>query len=112
MSPATLRRMVERLRAGKSSVVTRQGYSIVNHISWFLTNGPRTTGVVGGDNFIRDIVARLRETERGESTETAGDPLGPSAGTLAEMIGRFDASYREFLESQQLGNQIHVVIEK
>ncbi len=111
MSPLSLRRAIERLEAGESSVATRQGYSIVNHVSWFLTNGPRTTGVVGGDNFIRDIVSRLKETERADSGESRG-LLGPPAGKLAEMIANFDSSYKEYLESRELGNQIHVVIRK
>ena len=112
LSPLSLRRLIEQIRAGRSVVSTKQGYSIVNHISWFLTNAPRTTGVVGGDNFIRDIVARLRSTSEPPHETAATVGLSEAAGWLAGMIERFDASYREYLESRELGNQIHVTIER
>jgi hypothetical protein len=81
-------------------VVTRQGYSFVNHASWFLTNAPRTTGVVGGDNFVRNMLETLA------AGKTA---LGAQ---LAEQIREFDTRYRRTLEAARFGNQVRVVVRK
>ena len=111
-SPAAVRRLIERLPVEQSSVSTRQGYSIVNHINWYLTNAPRTTGVVGGDNYARDIV---RQIEIGSEIRT--EVLGrredrEAAARLATLIRDFDASYRLCLESCEFGNQIRFTINK
>jgi hypothetical protein len=92
--------MVGRLRKRDARVESRQGYSFVNHTSWFLTNAPRTTGVVGGDNFVRDMLAAL----------AAGNtPLG---GELAALIREFDMRYRRTLEAARFGNQVRFVVWK
>ena len=101
-SPLSVNRATDRLKAGKAVVSTRQGYSFVNHVSWFLTGAPRTTGVVGGDNFVRDIAGQLR------SNRKPGQDA--AAAHLAGMIEDFDASYKRYLESQQLGNQIRITV--
>jgi len=108
-SPRSVDRLLARLKAGGVENTTRQGYSIGNHISWFLTNAPRTTGVVGGDNFIRDIAERL--TSRPPVSPGELD-LGDEARHLAGMIQEFDASYRQYLEQHRLGNQIRFAIRK
>jgi 2-polyprenyl-3-methyl-5-hydroxy-6-metoxy-1,4-benzoquinol methylase len=111
LSPESVKQMVARLRAGKSDVTTRQGYSFVNHVSWFLTGAPRTTGVVGGDNFVREILAALRSaSDGGGGTHPRGD--AKAAAHLAQLIQEFDASYKSYLERRQLGNQIRIVIRK
>ena len=104
-SPLTVRRLIERLPAYKSSMTTRQGYRFVNHVSWFLTGAPRTTGIVGGDNFVKDITARLRTPHRNSAQDI-------TAAHLADMIEAFDAAYKGYLEAQQSGNQIRIVIGK
>lgn len=87
-------RALERLLAqvaAAASVRTIEGYSIVSHLSWFLTNAPRTTGVVGGDRLVDQIAARV-------------------GGDVAKLVADVDARYRTLLEEQSLGNQLHAVV--
>jgi hypothetical protein len=109
MTTRSVERIAEMLRR-RAEITTVQGYSVVNHLSWFLTNAPRTTGVVGGDNFVRDITALLHP-EPGAVPEW---DIGRHAlaGRLADLITSFDAEYRRALEESQYGNQIRFVISK
>ena len=107
LTPRAVERMLARLRKRDATVLTRQGYSFVNHVSWFLTNAPRTTGVVGGDNFVLEILRQLR-SEDAVGAEGAGP--GSLAGRLADLIAGFDAEYRRILEEHRYGNQIRFVI--
>jgi len=107
LTPRAVERLVQRLRKSSAVCTTRQGYSFVNHLSWFLTGAPRTTGVVGGDNFVSDILAQLRP-------DTVVDGWGGApralAARLAELIADLDSNYRGVLEQHGYGNQIHLVI--
>jgi hypothetical protein len=107
-STRAVERMVGRLPQRAAEVSTRQGYSFVNHASWFLTQGPRTTGVVGGDNFVRDMRTALEAD--------VGPPLDPErralAREMADLIGRFDADYRRLMEQHRYGNQVWFVVHK
>jgi SAM-dependent methyltransferase len=108
LSPRAVTRLAERLQTGGVSVETRQGYSFVNHVSWFLTQAPRTTGVVGGDNFVRDILCRLRSQAAAAAADTA-----PQLGArLASLVEEFDVAYRALLEANAYGNQIHLVLKR
>ena len=100
MSATTVERLVERLKKGSATVTTRQGYSIANHTSWFLTNAPRTTGVVGGDNFLRDMLSAL---------STTGHALGAELGAI---VSEFDRRYRDAIEKHRYGNQVRFVVRK
>lgn len=106
MTAKSVDRMCGKLRGVKTQVDTRQGYSFVNHTSWHLTNGPRTTGVVGGDRFVEGILDRLNTPGR------AGDSRDALAGRLAKLVAAFDAEYRATIEAGRYGNQIRVVIRK
>jgi SAM-dependent methyltransferase len=108
-SPLSTRRMLEQVKAPKSVVSTRQGYSFANHVSWYLTGAPRTTGVVGGDNFISDIVGRLRGSDETRESNPARQSAA-AAKHLAAMIEEFDVAYRGYLESSDLGNQIRLTV--
>jgi len=100
-SVKAIKKMLSRL-ADKHSfsfhVKTRQGYSFLNHTNWYFSGTPRTTGMVGGDNFISDIVNVLRLSKRKPSKEISG------------LIENFDRRYRSLIEKQGLGNQIIVTI--
>lgn len=89
-SVRALERLLAQLEAS-ASVRTIEGYSIVSHLSWFLTNAPRTTGVVGGDRLVEEVAARL-------------------GGDVAKLVADVDARYRTLLEEQSLGNQLHAVV--
>ena len=99
-TPNALRALVAGLAAHESRVTTKQGYSVVNHLSWFLTNGPRTTGMVGGDYYVADIARTLRAGQAA---------LGC---VLADKIEEFDTQYRKLIEREDCGNQIHCVISR
>lgn len=107
MTALSVERMCARLTGVTTDIQTRQGYSFVNHVSWFLTNGPRTTGVVGGDRFVEGIRTRLAETQAGGDARRAA-----LATRLAALLSKFDAEYRAAIVDERFGNQIHVVIRK
>ena len=110
LSPLSAQKLMSCLDAKEYFVDTRQGYSFINHVSWFLTNAPRTTGVVGGDHFVKEILTQLQTLSNARMHTSADDDHAPAAKHLAEMIRDFDISYKQYLESQQLGNQIHLII--
>jgi len=83
----------------KYSINTKQGYSIINHIGWYLNNKPSTTGKVGGDYYIEDLAGVIKDTSG----------LSSSIKTL---IRKFDSEYQKLLEKNDYGNQIEFIIEK
>lgn len=99
-SPHALRTLASGLPAREYRITTRQGYSFVNHVSWFLTDRPRTTGMVGGDYYVADIVNTLR----------AGTTALGTA--IADKLEEFDRQYRQLIERDDHGNQIHCVIKR
>ena len=107
LTPRAVERMAAALRKRRFAVATRQGYSFINHISWFLANAPRTTSVVGGDNFVRDVVAQLRPEGAIAEWDERRRTL---AGRLADLITSFDVEYRRALEESHYGNQIRFVV--
>ncbi len=76
------------------AIKTKQGYSFINHLSWYLTQKPRTTGMVGGDRYVNDISVTLSSNSH---------ELGQK---LANLIELFDRQYRESIELHGWGNQI------
>lgn len=111
LSMRAVERLVARLPGRDAAVTTRQGYSFINHVSWFLSNAPRTTGVVGGDNFVRDAQASLA-FEAATAGPAPGQGSHVVASRLSDLIGRFDAEYRRVLEEHRYGNQVRFVIRK
>lgn len=99
-TPQAVRNLVKSLPFSGHSIATKQGYSFVNHLSWYLTNAPRTTGMVGGDYYVQNI---------GNSLESSSNDLGI---LLARSLKDFDAEYRRLIEQHEYGNQIHVVLER
>lgn len=110
LSPRSIDRIVDRLTKSTATVETRQGYSFVNHVSWFLTNAPRTTGIVGGDGFIKQIGERLRSV--GAPQNRTAEPKPGLARELADLIDRMDVEYRQVLERGRYGNQIRFVVRR
>ena len=96
----SMHRFAEKLSASSFVVSSRQGYSIVNHLSWFLINAPRTTGIVGGDKFLKDINELLTTSGLSFSDE------------VILLINQFDQNYKKLLEVNDYGNQIHLIIKK
>ena len=82
------------------TVATKQGYSFLNHANWYFTHKPRTTGWVGKDSFVDDVILGINSSHR-----QAGRDLGA-------LISSFDRSYRSLIEKYSLGNQIMVKIKK
>lgn len=96
----SMHRFAEKLSASSFVVSSRQGYSIVNHVSWYLTNAPRTTGIVGGDKFLIDINEFLKTSGLSFSDE------------VVSLVNQFDQNYKRLLEANDYGNQIHLIIKK
>ena len=96
----SMRRFAEKLSASSFVVSSHQGYSIVNHVSWYLTNAPRTTGIVGGDKFLKDINELLKTSGLSFSDE------------VVSLVNQFDQNYKRLLEANDYGNQIHLIIKK
>ncbi len=107
LTPRTVERIMERLGRRKVVITTRQGYSFVNHLSWFLTNAPRTTGIVGGDAFINGITATLTRDEPDSRWDVERRSL---AARASELISAFDAQYRKLFEAERYGNQIRFLV--
>jgi SAM-dependent methyltransferase len=105
LTPRAVDRVLSRLRKRRASIAIRQGYSFVNHVSWYLTNAPRTTGIVGGDEFVAQITARLDS----DAVE-GGAQRRELVQRLAKLIRDFDAEYRQILEESRYGNQIRFVV--
>jgi len=106
-SPEALNKLMACVQSGNVTILTRQGYSFANHLSWYLSNAPRTTGVVGGDNYIRDILARLNnDSEQIPSLDIKAEAR--IAKGLISLIKDFDSCYKKYLEDQGYGNQIRV----
>lgn len=80
------------------NIKTRQGYSFFNHIMWYFDGKPRTTGIVGGDNYAADIQEKLKSSTVG--------------GKLAKLALEFDRKYLSIIEKEALGNQIILTIKK
>jgi hypothetical protein len=109
MTPRAVERLFAQLRGLSPEITTRQGYSFVNHSNWFLTHAPRTTGVVGGDNFVSDILLQLQPEVAIDEWDSGRRVL---AARLADLVRSFDVEYRRALEREQYGNQIRVVATK
>ena len=109
MTVRTVDRLLERVQGVLPEVSSRQGYSVANHMSWFLTNAPRTTGVVGGDNFLRGMLERLRPASALADPDERRDAL---ASKLADLLVAFDREYRRVIEGARYGNQIRIIARK
>lgn len=109
MTVRTVENLVLRLFKSGASIETRQGYSFVNHMSWYLTQAPRTTGVVGGDNFVEDILEKLHSIKEHTGSD---DHRRQLAIKLRGLISAFDRDYRHLLEEGSYGNQIRFTVKR
>jgi len=109
-SVKSIEEMVKNIQHKDRKIETRQGYSFINHINWFLTKAPRTTNMVGGDTFVRDFIALLRPDSQCVSGWESRQPA--VAGELADLIIEFNRRYRQILEKHGYGNQIRFIIDK
>jgi len=107
----SVEQIAKSLNKSNSLIETRQGYSFINHINWFLTKSPRTTNVVGGDTFVNEFTAPLRLRDPQYVSEWTPDHH-LMAGELVNLIDEFDHNYRYILERYNYGNQIRIVIRK
>ena len=98
--PKSVKGLMKRFPNNEYSIHIIQGYSFVNHISWFLNNAPRTTGMVGGDYYVQDISHKL---------EASGHDLGRK---LSSVLLDLDKQYRRLIEEYEYGNQIELIVYK
>jgi len=78
-------------------VFTEQGYSLYNHLSWYFTNKPKFTGIVGGDSFTNEIVSGFNKNNDFDQK-------------LGELILKFDYEYKKTVEEFEFGNRIILII--
>lgn len=107
MTTNTFEVILSKLDYKQSDIVTRQGYSFASHLSWYFTGMPRTTGAVGGDNFISDVGTQLSKTT---TDKTLSDNQRSAAKKITGLLQQFDRDYRTALEDEGCGNQIRVTI--
>jgi hypothetical protein len=104
----SVRQMGKKLQFRSIKLETRQGYSFINHINWYLNRAPRTTNIVGGDRFIPDLLSTLQPDPGSVPGWDRKQSL--AAEKLSELITEFDRNYRMALEKHGYGNQIRFVI--
>jgi hypothetical protein len=109
MSLQTVKVILSKLNYTQADVVTRQGYSFASHLNWYFTEKPKTTGIVGGDNFISDISTQLIQTSKNKNL---WEKQYSVATEIAELLQKFDTDYRAILEAEDCGNQIHFNINR
>ena len=107
MSIRTFEVILSRLKYKQSKIKTRQGYSFASHLSWFFTQSPRTTGIVGGDKFVSDMTEKLNESA---TNKNISHNQRSAAKRISILFKELDNNYRESLENEGCGNQIHVTI--
>ncbi len=109
MTVLTVENLVARLSKEYVRIDTRQGYSFLNHLNWFLNQSPRTTGVVGGDNLLSDVLFVLQPLDTSPEWSIQRRDL---AFRLGELIQQFDIEYRRTLEDALYGNQIRFQVKR
>ena len=109
MTTNTFKVILSKLHYKKADVVTRQGYSFASHLSWHFTEKPRTTGIVGGDNFVSDISTQLFKATMNKKLS---ENQRSAAKKIKELFQQFDRDYRATLEDEDCGNQIRVTIKR
>tara|TARA_B100000212_G_scaffold319397_1_gene276506 strand:- start:265 stop:1215 length:951 start_codon:yes stop_codon:yes gene_type:complete len=82
-------------------IYNQQGYSLYNHLKWYFTNKPSTTGIVGGDIFTEDI--------KNQITNNKDIKLSNKIKTL---ITNTNKEYQKIIEENNMGNSIIVRIKR
>ena len=94
------KRFAKLLPLSNFNIYSKQGYSFLNHSSWHFTNKPRTTGIVGGDLFVKDL------------TNLFDFSKVPFKNELINLFDQFDFNYKNILEKNHFGNQIIMILKK
>lgn len=85
----------------KHEIVTKQGYSIYNHLHWFYNGRPVNNNTLVGGDQISDKVC--------DSLSSVNQAISNNIKTL---IHEFDKKYKTLIESNHIGNQIIATITK
>lgn len=109
MTTKTFEVILSKLHYKQAHVVTRQGYSFASHLSWYFTDKPRTTGIVGGDNFVSDISSQLFKAT---TNKMLSENQRSAATKITGLLQQLDRDYRAAMESEGCGNQIRVTIKR
>jgi len=109
MTTNTFEVILPKLHYKHAEVLTRQGYSFASHLSWYFTEKPRTTGIVGGDNFVSDISTQLFKTT---TNKNFSENQRSAATKITGLLQELDRNYRAILEGEDCGNQIRVTIKR
>lgn len=82
-----------------SSVKVKQGYSLMNHLSWFFTGKPSPVSAVGEDYLLDNMLNDF-------------DSSNIVAQDIKRVLKSADLQYREVVEKHGLGNQVICQINK
>ena len=100
-SPKSLNVLISKINSSfyKFEIKTNQGYSYANHLNWFLNNKPTETKIVGGDQFIIDLISRI-------------DNKTVLANKLINFFDKSEKEYIDIINESNYGNQLLLKLKK
>ena len=87
-------------------IQTKQEYSFFNHLRWYFTNKPFTTGIVGGDKLPENINSQIA---KGPYYHNQDDDISKK---VINLISDTDKKYKKIIEDNFSGNKIVILIKK
>ncbi len=98
--------LCKHLKKTKFKVQTKQEYSFFNHLRWYFTNQPFTTGIVGGDKLPENINSQIA---KGPFHNNQDLDLSKK---VINLISDTDKKYKKIIEDNFSGNKIVILIKK
>ena len=87
-------------------VQTKQEYSFFNHLRWYFTNQPFTTGIVGGDKLSENINSQIAKGPLYNNQDV------DISKKVINLISDTDKKYKKIIEENLAGNKIIISIKK
>ena len=98
--------LCKHLESTTFKVQTNQEYSFFNHLRWYFTNQPFTTGIVGGDNLTENINNQISKGL------TYHDKDVDVSKKVINLVNDTNKKYKKIIEDNLLGNKIKISIKK
>ena len=103
---SSLQRSFEAGPWGDVDVWSKQGYSLFNHVNWMLNRKPTKNRGVGEDTVFNDIFRPAFQNAQQD------DNFGNVSASIERLFEDFDKTYKAFVESEGLGNQLWLKAKK
>ena len=87
-------------------VQTKQEYSFFNHLRWYFTNQPFTTGIVGGDKLSENINSQIAKEPFNHNQDK------DISKKVIHLISDTDKKYKKIIQDNLSGNKIVILIKK